>query len=443
MKLFDFISKKPNATLTEIDTTSVSKFNRVELPVLKEEKSKEWVGYGLNNLYPNELMSLTETSAIHNAIIKTKSTLQAGDSIIIEGTGTVEGSEEYIKNLKLNDSIKLGAQIRQFDKVRHKLSFDFQTFGAYAFEIIYSLDFTRILEINHVNVSNIRSGKYNDKGEVDFYYYSRNWKDNKIVPEKIKSFNPADKTHGRQLVYRYDYSPRQDYYGVPSYQSALSWIKLDSEIGLFHLSNIENGFFPSLHMAYYKKPASNEEKQMILNLQKQQFKGADKAGKVITTFSDGKDLAPEITPIQVSDLDKQFILIGESCVQQIISAHRVTSPMLLGVATSGKLGYSNELDNAFKIFENTVIAPDRLMLEQDFNKIIGYNGFNERIELNEFNPLQSIGTKDALITSIGIGGTQALQGIIESQTLTYNQKLNTLTTVFGISEEQAIKIVTP
>jgi len=83
------------------------------------------------------------------------------------------------------------------------------------------------------------------------------------------------------------------------------------------------------------------------------------------------------------------------------------------------------------------------MLEQDFNKIMGYNGFNERIELNEFNPLQSIGTKDALITSIGIGGTQALQGIIESQTLTYNQKLNTLTAVFGISEEQAIKIVTP
>jgi hypothetical protein len=126
---------------------------------------------------------------------------------------------------------------------------------------------------------------------------------------------------------------------------------------------------------------------MILNLQKQQFKGADKAGKVITTFSDGKELAPEITPIQVSDLDKQFILIGESCVQQIISAHRVTSPMILGIATSGKLGYSNELEVSFKIFDKAVIAPDRLMLEKDFNIIMAYNGFNERIDLTTFNVL--------------------------------------------------------
>jgi len=383
----DFFKKGP-VNLTMQETASVSKFNRIELPKITEVKSKDWVSYGVNNMYPNELMALTSTSAIHNAIIKTKSMLQAGSDILIEGTATLEGSEEYIKALPLNESIKLRRQIKQFDKVRHNLAADFQTFGAYAYEVIYSVDFKNILEINHVNVSLIRSGKLNGNGNVEEYYYSRNWLNTmNSKPERIAAFDLTNKTDARQLVYRFNYSPEQEYYGIPTYQSALSWIKLDSEIGLFHLSNIENGFFPSLHMAYFKLPSSNEEKQTILNMQKQQFKGADKAGKVITTFSDGKDLAAEINPIQVSDLDKQFILIGESCVQQIISAHRVTSPMLLGIATSGKLGYSNELENAFKIFEKTVVAPERSMLEKDFNDIMRYNNFSERIDLSTFNIL--------------------------------------------------------
>lgn len=258
--------------------------------------------------------------------------------------------------------------------------------GAYAFEVIYNFNFSRILEMNHVEVQNIRSGKYVD-GKIENYYYSDDWNKGTVKPITIAAFDPKNKKDHRQLIYRYEYSTGQSYYGKPSYQSALSWIKLDSEIGLFHLSNIENGFFPSIHMAYYKKPASKEEQNTILAMQKQQFKGADNAGKVITTFSDGKELAPEIKPLQVSDLDKQFIIIGETAVQQIISAHRVTSPMLLGVATPGKLGYSNELEPAMKIFENTVIAPERLLLQNDFNKIMQINAFSERIELKPFNPL--------------------------------------------------------
>lgn len=356
---------------------------RIELPVIREERSTEYIKYGLDNNYPRELLKLTETCAIHNAIVNSKSTMMAGKSILVDG----KPQAEYFADATINEGAKLKAQLRQFEKVRHLLAKDYQHFGAYAYEIIYTLDFKRIHQINHVNVADLRSGKYIG-GEVKEYYYSRNWKDLKKFPyEKIAAYDPTDKTNYRQLVYRCNYTPDQEYYGKPTYQAALAWIKLDSEIGLFHLSNIENGFFPGLHIAYYKNPENQEEKQRIIQLQKQQFQGAKNTGKTITTFSDGKDLAVDITPLQIPDLDKQFTLIGETVVQQIISAHRVTSPMLLGIATPGKLGYSSELATAQKIFESQVIAPERNMLEDDFNFIARHNGFSQLIELQEFNPL--------------------------------------------------------
>lgn len=385
MKVFgyEFGKVKEKEAFKAGDSADIMALKRVELPKICELKNKDWVLFGENNNYPKELLALCSTSALHNAIVKSKSRMMAGSDIAIKG---VEDSKEYIKTLELHKAVQLASQIDQFDQIREPLSVDFQTMGAYAFEVIYNFDFSRILEMNHVEVQNIRSGKYVN-GKIENYYYSDDWNKGTVKPITIAAFDPKNKKDHRQLIYRYEYSTGQSYYGKPSYQSALSWIKLDSEIGLFHLSNIENGFFPSIHMSYYKKPASKEEQNTILAMQKQQFKGADNAGKVITTFSDGKELAPEIKPIQVSDLDKQFIIIGETAVQQIISAHRVTSPMLLGVATPGKLGYSNELEPAMKIFENTVIAPERLLLQNDFNKIMQINAFSERIELKSFNPL--------------------------------------------------------
>lgn len=383
---FKFWKDKPK----QADGFHFASAERIELPKIQEVKSKDYVSYGANNLYPKELMELTSTCAIHNAIVKTKSTMMAGSSITIDGTQTQEESDQYINSLPITDRVKYSAIINQFTAIKPKLSTDYQTFGAYAMEYVYSLDFTRIIQVNHIPVYGVRSGKMVN-GKVEEYYYSRDWsnlKENPMVT--FSAYTETNNKSHRQLLYRYDYSVNQEYYGKPSYQSALAWIKLDSEIGLFQLSNIENGMFPGLHMKFYKKPANKEEEALVANSLMKSYGTAKKAGKTFITFSDGKENAPEIEPIPVTDLDKQFIQMSEQAVQQILSAHRVTSPMLLGIATAGKLGYSNELENSIKIFESTVIEPDREMLEQDFNNILKYNGIKETIKLNRFNPIADI-----------------------------------------------------
>jgi hypothetical protein len=356
---------------------------RIELPEIIEERSLDWVKYGKNNCYPRELIKLTETCSLHNAIVDSKAIMMAGKSIKINGM-TID---EYIATVDLNEGAKQRFQLAQFEAIRHKLSLDYQHFGAYAYELVFSMDFSRIVEVNHVNVADIRSGKYVN-GRVRNYWYSRNWKDTKkYPPESIVAYDPKDQMNYRQLVYRYKYTPNNEYYGKPTYQSGLCWIKLDSETGLFHLSNMENGFYPGMHISFFKTFENQEEEQQLIRQLNQQFKGASKAGNKIVTFSDGKENAVEMKPIQNTDLDKQFILIGETAIQQILSAHKVTSPMLMGIATPGKLGYANELENSQKIFEAQVIAPERNMLQADLAFIYRYNGFSQKLELEQFNPL--------------------------------------------------------
>lgn len=431
-------------------------YSRPELPLIVEKKNNDWVSFGADNLYPNELLEYLNTSAIHAAIIQSKAKMQAGSGLKV--------------NIKRKDPLTVAEEVtlarlknhpnkeNTLEEVITQIALDYQIFGAYALEVIWNSTFTKISEIKYIPVKNIRCGKKKD-GEIAEYYYSRDWsKVKQYTPTCIPAFNgdskkeyDKDNTYNKfnQLIYvKYNRSGLE-YYGEPMYQSALAWVKIDSQIGLFHLSNIENGFNPSMTVKFFKKPGSPEEQQMIVNALNAQFQGARNTGKGMVFFSDGKELAPEVEPISVQNLDKQFITVAEQVIQQIISGHSVTSPMLVGVATPGKLGYSNELEKSYLIFDQTVIAPDRKAIEKTLNKVIEACGITGvELEIIPFNPLldpnvtvdQTTG-EVVLAQTLGVGGTQSLISILTDPILTPEQKVGVMGTLFGISEAEAKKML--
>jgi hypothetical protein len=245
-------------------------------------------------------------------------------------------------------------------------------------------------------------------GKVASYWYCRDWEnENKNKPVELKVFNPderlkPEKERSRVQIY-YAKRGTLEYYGEPSYKGALSWIKIDSQMGLFHLSNIENGFNPSLVFKFYKKPGSPEKKQEILENINAQWSGAKNTGKGLVFFSDGKELSPDVEPVEVSNLDKQYIALADQAVQQILSGHKVTSPMLFGVAIPGKLGSSaTELEISYRIFDNSVIEPDREEIEKFDNLLLKANQTPVVITVEKFNPLkqEEVDTGSKIVNSI-------------------------------------------
>lgn len=373
-----------------------------EVPKIVETKTKDWVLWGEDNEYPDKLVSLINGSAIHNAILRTKAIMTAGDGFFINGAQSKKENDEKIKSAgegykKLLAFMKNEVDQDSIEVISNKISADLHSFGCLALEVIWNPLHTEILRVKHLPVKNVRLGK-KEEGVVSKYYYHHCWSKS-VRPSDVTTYAPFDpKGKDKEQIY-YLKTGGLDYYGEPPYIGALTWIKTDYEMGVFHLSNIENGLNPSLTIKFYEKPASDEDQQNIVSNIRKGYRGPTQSGKHMVFFSDGKELAPDVDPVPTSNLDKQYLALAELCDKKILTGHQLTSPLLVGISTSGQIGGNTELKTAYNIFDNVVIAGYRTILERVWNDLSSvnvpgipltiepYNPFKERVGSDQTNPV--------------------------------------------------------
>jgi hypothetical protein len=385
MSLLDFFSKQtpinlPTPRNFEEGSIESILLRGIELPTPKEQKDTDWVLFGNNNSFPKDLLEYKNSSAIHDAIIEGKTSLIAGNGLLFDDTRDL--SDSFIVN-----NWRLVPFWRKLDRVFWMVTRDQQTFGYSAFEVIYSMDKTRIADINWIDASRLAVGKKNNLDQVESYYYSSNWSNIKQnPPRKIEAWNPNGKEL-RQLVFiKYD-DNNMDYYALPNYFSALKWVKADGLMADYNLSAIENGFSPSIVFKFYKKPTP-EERRMNAEAIKKQHGGTKNAGKALIFYADGKELAPDVSTIDATNIDQRLLQVADQIVQQIISGHRA-QPELLGIPTPGRLGGSTDLLQAWNIFNTMVIKPERKIVLDAFKEVLIFNGVN-RVSVEELTPIQIV-----------------------------------------------------
>ena len=93
-----------------------------------------------------------------------------------------------------------------------------------------------------------------------------------------------------------------------------------------------------------------------------QYQGSGNAGQLMYMDVDAPENAPVITPINSNGSDDYYIAINDMVVQKILTAHRITSPMILGIKTAGQLGGRDEVTDAYLLLVNTVIRPFQQVL---------------------------------------------------------------------------------
>jgi hypothetical protein len=206
---------------------------------------------------------------------------------------------------------------------------------------------------------------------VHEYYYSRNWSDRRHEPVCLPKFSLETKNEEpTQILYVKPFTVGSFYYPKPDYLGALNYIELEKEIGVFHINNIKNGLSPSFAIHFKNGIPSDEERQKIRMDIERQGAGAQNAGKFWMTFSDEPDRVPEIEAFALSDADKQYQFLSEETTAKIMVGHRVTNPMMFGVATPGKLGGGTELAASEDLFERQVVEPYRMVIEGALKKIL-------------------------------------------------------------------------
>ena len=380
-------------------------------PIVQEVRGRDYIEYGTEdwkNLYPQFLIDLYYNSSTHAAIINATAEMIAGEDLIAEEEDT--NLENYVKLKKFLRHANSNENLHQVIK---KVAFDFKLQGGYALHIVWNRERTEIAEVYHVPVERVRAGRPNEMGKVDTYFISADWANTRTnKPYPIAAFNVNDRTSGSQLLYTGSYSPNMDCYHTPDYLAANNWALVDQKVAEFHLNNIENGFSGSYFVSFANGIPTQEERRQIEQSLTEKFTGASNSGKFVLTFSDDKTRTPEITPISVSDADKQYLALQELLVQNILTGHRVTSPMLMGIKSDTGLGSNvDELNAAGNFYLNTVVKPFQLHILNTLQTIFSVNNMDLPVQFVQLKPitveftsedLKGVMTEDEIRQEVGL-----------------------------------------
>lgn len=322
----------------------------------EKETPKGWVTLGEANLFSNYLIDLYYSSPVHSALTMSIAFMIAGK----EFKSTNPAAQREIDRLKLN-------------AIRRPITLDAKMQGGYYLEIIWSVDRTTVAKINHLPYENVRLAVANDEDVIPGVYYSKDWNDmrkKKNAPVFIPMYNPTTKAdEPSQVLFVGIMTPGSAYYPKPDYYSAINYIEITREISEFYRAFLSNGMAPSyfLHM---NNGIPDPEEQMAIRRNWETLMGARKAGKVVFTFNESADRMPRLDLVPMTDADKQWQELSVQSRENILAAHRVTSPLLFGIRDAGGLGSNaDEMKNAYRIFNKNIIEPYQQIVTDSFEEI--------------------------------------------------------------------------
>jgi hypothetical protein len=345
-------------------------------PKIVENKTDNFVTYGDDNNYFQFLIDRYNGSATNNAIINGMSEMIFGKGL--DATDSARKPEAYAKMITLFHD----------DCVR-RLASDLKLMGNCAMQVIYSKDRKSIARVEHIPVETLRAEKCNEKGEIEAYYMHPDWANYKKSdkPLRIEAFGFGNESI--QIYYVKPYKAGFKYYSPVDYQGGLQYAELEEEISNYHLNNIMNGLAPSMLINFNNGTPDPEQRQLIENRIYQKFSGSSNSGKFIMSFNDDPATAATIEPIQLSDAHNQYQFLSDESMRKIMVAHRVVSPMLLGVKDSSGLGNNaDELKTASILMDNTVIRPFQTLLINAFDDVLAYNDISLNLYFKTLQPLE-------------------------------------------------------
>ncbi|WP_375436677.1 hypothetical protein [uncultured Hymenobacter sp.] len=328
----------------------------------------EWVTIGANNLFFEELLAIKKSSTTLARCINTAARLTAGSGFVVDKK----------KAPKLFDLFKRLDGKHSATKILKQIALDKRTFRGWAAQVIWNEAGDAITEIHYQRFKQVRCGKWNDEGEIEEYFISRDWSNprGKNKPVMIPAFNPElAHEQKRQLFWSVTESDDIEYYPEPEYWAAINYAQLERDLSEFHVSNVQNRFAVNTILVTAQEPEEEglTPEEAAKNFEKhieKKFTGAKgKSLMVMTGITD-----PESTKLlsyQTANGDTLYETYSSLCEQKILTANGVTSPVVIGLPATGSLGGNgNELRLAFELYYNTVCRPDQEEICEDFRELL-------------------------------------------------------------------------
>ena len=350
-------------------------------PPLMEDKSRDWVMNGRLNQYYNYIIDRNNGSPTNASINESYTTLIYGKGL--RTSSGALGAEGWGRLQTILRPRELRKMVR-----------DFQVFGEFSFEIIESKG-GELHSLTHVPKEMLIPAIANEKNEIEKYWFSRNWQKYTDIDYTPISFPAFGAQKGNSMFVARPYTVGNEYFGSPDYSSGLVYAEIEEELSNMYISSIKNG----LSAGYIINIPNGtnytpEEKEEFERQVKKKLTSSSNASNFIISFND-QEVAIDVTPFPVnSSVHKQWDTLTEQAKTQLMTAHRVISPSLVGLSSaSGFSSVADEMDMSERQTIKRVIKPKQDFVIEALEEVLVHYGINldlyfaplteEKIEVKE------------------------------------------------------------
>jgi len=374
------MSRNNNQKQGGLHVISLSTYNK---PEITEDKRKDWVNYGSDNDYYSYLIRLFTDSTTNNAIIGGVSSMIFGKGLDALDSSTK--TEEYaaMRSIFSNECLR-------------KVSLDLKLLGEASFQVTYKDK--KVYKAEHFPRQTLRAEKCNEEGQIEAYYYHPDWVDIKPSdkPKRIKAFGFGNGTEPEIKIAK-RYVSGMDYYCPPDYIGGLAYAELESEVSDYLINDVTNGFSGTKVVNFNNGVPDQDQQLSIKNDVMRKLTGS-RGEKVIIAFNNNAESKTTIDDVPLNDAPAHYEYLSTECSNKLMVAHRITSPLLLGIRT-GNNGLGNnadEIKTASLLFNNVTIRPYQDLLIDCIDDILSFNGISLKLYFKTLQPLEFIDTDNAI-----------------------------------------------
>lgn len=324
----------------------------IEIPKKIEvvSRGKEYVSYGSNNLFPNYLYETYQDCSTLQSIIN-------GTTDFIVGNGVT--GFEFINSLG-----------EDLETIIRKLSIHYLIYGGFALYVKKDA----LLKVIDIQVYDFKNGRLNE--EVTKFYYSKDW--GKWGSKAIE-YPLYKETLNESVYYFRTLIVGDEIYPIPKYYGALKSCRTQIEIQNFHYNNISNGFMPSAIINFNNGMPTPEVRKEIERKFDEKFTGSSNASKIVYSWNDNKDSAVTINRLEDNQFDKKYEALFNTTRNTIFSSMSA-QPVLFGQSLEGIGFNSQEFEEAFNLYNRTVVLPIQKQITKVLNML-----FNTQLTIIPFS----------------------------------------------------------
>lgn len=329
-------------------------------PKLDENKGKDWVMNGKKNSFYQYIIDRQNGSPTNSAINNSYTDLIYGRGLTSDNPRDVELLSSVISNQEIR-----------------KIVSDFQIFGEGSIQAVNKRNQKNLPELFHIAKNKVIPQIEDENGNINGYWFSQDWcKYNESKNQPI--YFPAFGKNAPKTIYNIKpYKAGKNYFSDPDYLAGLPYAEMEEEIANYCINHIQNGL--SFGYIINIPDGANwtpDQRQQFERQLKHKLTGSSNAGKFVLAFN-GRDMEVNVVPLDVNTAHKQWDFLTQEARQQLLTAHRVTSPMLFGIKDNTGLGNNaNELDVAEAQLYKRVIRPKQDYITDAFNNIMAFYGYD-------------------------------------------------------------------